>query len=271
VGLHELSNVRSDFSRSRVPDPQRPLRCEWQPSYTGYTPLRWGHGCATLLRWHTGDIARAVPGSLEYRNIMVKFPERESEIVTLAQNMIDGLNANKELYPAPVLSPADLETTLNKLKMAQKQFVAARAAVELACADKNAILKELVEQLKSDIRIAESVVKWDDNKLKLLGWGGRAQKTTLPVPGAAYALKATRISPGVVKLSWKRSRGGGKVAAYEVQKFDAVNQMWQNVATAIETETLLVNQPVEETLQYRVTPVNRTGAGTASDVVRVVL
>jgi len=202
---------------------------------------------------------------------MVKFPERESEIVTLAQNMIDGLNANKELYPAPVLSPADLETTLNKLKMAQKQVVAAKAAAELACTDKNAILKELVEQLKIDIRYAESIVKRDDNKLKLLGWGGRAQANPLPLPGAAHALKATRLSPGVVSLSWKQSRGGGKVAAYEVQRFDAVHQMWQNVATAIKTETLLVNQPVEETLQYRVIPVNKTGAGTVSNVVRVVL
>ncbi len=202
---------------------------------------------------------------------MVKFPERESEIVALAQNMIDGLNANKELYPAPVIPTTDLETTLNKLKMAQKQQVATKAAAELACAEKKAILKEMVEQLKTDIRYAESIVKRDDNKLKLLGWGGRAQGNTLAVPGATHTLEATRISPGVVSLSWKQSRNGGKVAAYEVQRFDAVHQMWLNVATAIKPGTMLVNQPVEETLRYRVIPVNKTGAGTASNVVRVIL
>ncbi|MBC6478019.1 MAG: hypothetical protein GDA56_09740 [Hormoscilla sp. GM7CHS1pb] len=60
----------------------------------------------------------------------------------------------------------------------------------------------------------------------------------------ARALEATRVSPGVVSRNWIRSRGGGRVAAYEVQRFDGVHEMWQNVATAIKTETLLVNQPV---------------------------
>jgi len=202
---------------------------------------------------------------------MARFPERESEIVALAQNIIDGFNANPEIYPAPVIPARDIETTLGKLKEAQKQSVAAKAAADLAFANKKAILQELVDQLKFDLRYAESAVKRDDNKLKLLGWGGPASAGTMPVPGVIRDLEAIRVSPGVVRLTWKRPRGGGKVAAYEVQKFDMSQQMWQNAATAIKPESLLVNQPVDETLQYRVIAVNGTGPGTPSDVVRVVL
>jgi len=202
---------------------------------------------------------------------MAKFPERESEIVTLAQNMIDGLNANQDIYPAPVIPAADLGTSLNSLKEAQKQAVAAKAAAELAFAEKNAILEKLVEQMKSDLRYAESAVGRDDNKLKLLGWGGPAEPGTMPVPETTRDLEARRMGPGVVRLTWKRPRGGGKVAAYEVQRFDMSQQMWQNAATAVKPESLLVNQPVDETLQYRVIAVNATGSGKPSDVVRIVL
>ena len=46
---------------------------------------------------------------------------------------------------------------------------------------------------------------------------------------------------------------------------------WQDVATAIETESTLVEQPKGAELEYRVLAINKSGEGSPSNTVMVVL
>jgi hypothetical protein len=64
-------------------------------------------------------------------------------------------------------------------------------------------------------------------------------------------------------------------AAYKVQRRNAglepVSDRWQDVATAIETESTLVDQPLKTQLEYRVISINKSGEGSESNTVMVVL
>jgi len=56
---------------------------------------------------------------------------------------------------------------------------------------------------KAEIRYAENTVNYDDDKLKLIGWAGRAARTDLAPPGQARILEAPRQGEGWVFLDWK--------------------------------------------------------------------
>ena len=48
-------------------------------------------------------------------------------------------------------------------------------------------------------------------------------------------------------------------------------ELWQEVGTAIETEATLVDQPKKTELEYRVIAINKSGDGSPSNTVMVVL
>jgi len=74
---------------------------------------------------------------------------------------------------------------------------------------------------------------------------------------------------GWVFLDWKQPADGGRVSAYKVQSRSGGN--WQDVATAIETESTLVDQPLKTQLEYRVIAINKSGEGSPSNTVMAVL
>jgi hypothetical protein len=47
--------------------------------------------------------------------------------------------------------------------------------------------------------------------------------------------------------------------------------VWQEVVTAIETESTLVDQPLKTQLEYRVIAINKSGVGSPSNTVMAVL
>ena len=149
--------------------------------------------------------------------------------------------------------------------------MAARAAAEQSIADKDVALEELIDALKSDIRYAETVVNFDDDKLKLLGWSGKDTPLTLAPPGEVRQLEAPKQGDGWVFLDWKAPTDGGKVSAYKIQRRQRPEGAWQEVGTAIETESTLVDQPKGESLEYRIIAINKSGDGSPSNMVMVVL
>lgn len=208
----------------------------------------------------------------EVNQAMTTFPERESEIATLAQNMISGFNANTEIYPTPVIAITEFDTAFKEYQTAQQQAVAAKAACDLAFAAKRKALKALSGIMKSNLRYAEAAVKHSDNsddKLKLLGWGGPAPANPLRVPGVVRQLDVSRSSSGAVRLHWKAPRGGGRVAAYLVQHFDRDRMVWQTLETVFEPELKLSGQQAGQALECRVVAINRAGEGTPSNTVFV--
>lgn len=101
---------------------------------------------------------------------MAQFPRTEAEIAVLAGTMATGLPT---------------------------------AAAEQATAAKNEALQALTDDMKADLRYAETTVNYDDDQLKLIGWGGRAAKTSLEAPGQTRSFEASREGGGWVFLDWQ--------------------------------------------------------------------
>jgi hypothetical protein len=202
---------------------------------------------------------------------MPRFPTREDEIATLANDIVTGLEANTELLPNPIVDAATLRGSLETYRTNKAKVTAAQAALSEAVEDKNEALEELVEQMKQIIRQAENATGYDDASLKKIGWGGRSASRTPEVPGQVRTLEVPRQGVGWVVLDWKSPNEGGKVVTYRVEKFDRANDKWLEVTSTLDTEATLVEQPRGENLEFRVVATNRTGDGVASNTVLVVL
>ena len=87
--------------------------------------------------------------------------------------------------------------------------------------------------------VKTDLVKFDDDKLKLIGWSGKETPAALAPPGEVRQLEAPKQGEGWVFLDWKQPVDGGSVIAYKIQRRNRTDGAWQDVATAIETESTL--------------------------------
>ena len=149
---------------------------------------------------------------------MARFPTKEAEVLALAHEIESGLNANAATYPAPPFPGIALAMAMNAYNTTKNAATAAVAAAEQATATKDEALQTLADHMRADLRYAENTVDFDDDKLKLLGWGGRKAKTSLEAPGQARSLEVPRQGEGWIFLDWKEPVDGGKVAAYKVER-----------------------------------------------------
>ena len=206
---------------------------------------------------------------------MARFPRTEAEIVTLAQAMVSGLTSAEGApnvnYPSPPIAPAELTALINAYTTAKNAAIAAQAAAEEATTAKDEALEDLADAMKSDIRYAENTVDFDDDKLKLIGWAGRKERTLLAPPGQARLLEAPKQGEGWVFLDWKAPIDGGAPAAYKVMRRERPAGSWEDAATAVITEATLVEQPRGKELEYRIIAVNKAGDGESSNTAMVVL
>ena len=134
---------------------------------------------------------------------MARFPRSEAEILALPQELVIGLSNNIAVYPVPPITVMDMATTISAYASAKNTAIAAQAAAEQATSDKEDALEDLIDAMKAEIRYAENTVNYDDDKLKLIGWAGRATGTPLTPPGQARLLEAPRQGEGWVFLDWK--------------------------------------------------------------------
>ena len=208
---------------------------------------------------------------------MARFPSKESEVLVLAQEMTTGLSANLATFPAPPV-PFDDVPPAPSLTLHTSDYITARdaataaaAAAEQATSDKEAALQTLVDAMKADLRYAETTVDFDDDKLKLIGWGGRKSKTPLELPGQARTLEAPRQGEGWIFLDWKEPVDGGKPAAYKIQRRERPEGPWMDVNMALESEITLADQTRGTEWEYRVIAVNKAGEGVPSNTVMAVL
>lgn len=202
---------------------------------------------------------------------MARFPTTEPELVALAQATIAGLSGNTSVFPSPPIAPADLSARLSAFLSAQSAATTADAAAQQAHLTKDDAQQDLADDLRAVLRYAELTTGFDDARLKLLGWGGRAARTSLEPPGQCRVLEAPRQGEGWLFLDWKEPSDGGRIAAYKVQRRERGGSAWQDTATAIQSEITLVEQPRGAELEYRVIAVNKAGEGPPSNTVQVVL
>ncbi|MGK7901638.1 MAG: fibronectin type III domain-containing protein [Hormoscilla sp.] len=159
---------------------------------------------------------------------------------------------------------------LQNYRNAKNEAIGAQAAAAKATASKDEALVELIDSLQRDLRYAENEVNYNDEKLKLLGWSGRAKRYS-EAPGQVRNLEASRQEANWVFLNWKRPRDGGRVTAYKVQRRLGDQEDWMDVTTALGGQITLTNEPRGEALEYRIVAINVSGEGTPSNTVGVVL
>lgn len=202
---------------------------------------------------------------------MGQFPNSESNVATLAEEMIAGFTDHTDIYPAPPVAAENLTTFKGLYVSAKNGLVAAEAAYEQAKTAKNVALDELVQKMKKDLRYAENTVDGSDDLLRLIGWSGRKAPSPTPPPGQTQLLTVPRQEEASVDLAWKAPADGGKPNAYRVMRRERPSGPWMDVATAIETEAFLTDQPRGKEFEYRIIAVNKAGEGEPSNTVVVVL
>jgi hypothetical protein len=202
---------------------------------------------------------------------MAQFPKGEPQIEALATQIGNGLTTNAAVYPNPPVTPAQLAAKVAayqaKRSTANQQVGEAQTAV----GEKDTALEDLIDDMKDDLRYAERTVKGDDNKLRLLGWGGRSPSTALVRPGQPRAFEVVRQGDTWVFLDWKDPADGGTVASYEIQRRELPNGTWQTVGSSIESEITLTNQERGKQYEYRVLAKNRAGDSDPSNSGQAVL
>ena len=125
---------------------------------------------------------------------------------------MSGLAANAAVYPSPPVTVAELGAAFGAYMTANSAAVAAQAAAEQATTTKDEALQTLTDGMRADLRYAENTVNFDDDQLKLIGWGGRKARTSLEAPGQARTLEAPRQGDGWVFLDWKEPVDTSKAA-----------------------------------------------------------
>ena len=205
---------------------------------------------------------------------MATFPKKESDVLSLAQEMVAGFKGNTDIYPAPLVSMETLQADVDNYPEVKNAELRARAEWEKAVTAKTEHLRALSNDMRRDIRYAENVVDYDDARLRLIGWGGRKPRKAMEPPGQTRELTITGQGEGWISLDWKAPGDGGAQAAYRIEslKHDQEESGWEEAATSTATaETTMVNQERGVRLGFRVVALNKSGDGMVSNTVMATL
>nr|VFK15797.1 MAG: hypothetical protein BECKLPF1236A_GA0070988_101338 [Candidatus Kentron sp. LPFa]VFK31517.1 MAG: hypothetical protein BECKLPF1236C_GA0070990_101418 [Candidatus Kentron sp. LPFa] len=87
---------------------------------------------------------------------MAQFPRDETGVLGLAQEIADGLAANRSTYPAPPVSVEEIEAATEDCNAARDAVQAAKAALDAAIKAKEKAFDTLEDKMKKEIRYAEN-------------------------------------------------------------------------------------------------------------------
>ncbi len=189
--------------------------------------------------------------------------------------MIAGYTAHAVDFPsADAIGLTAAKAAYDSAKTSQTDAV---GAGQVATQTKNAELTALEEFMKTELKKSEMDVASDPEKLTLIGWGPKAPATPVVAPAQPRNFDAVLQGPGNVILDWKRpAEPGGPVRDYIVERRDEPAGggefgEWTLVATTLEREIELLDQPRSIQMEYQVKARNLGGQSEASNVVAVVL
>jgi hypothetical protein len=201
---------------------------------------------------------------------MATFPTRESDILVLAQSIIQGLTSQSSAFPKSPFDPSELRLQLDVFLRRRDALTALQAQAAEATAAKQEDLATLTDSMKAVLRYLEAAASSED-QLAHFGWSGRRAASPLKVPGQCRVLEAPRQGPGWVFLDWKEPADGGKPGFYLVECRELPDGDWKHALSVVESEATLTNQPRGKTLEFRVFARNKAGDGAPSNGVEVVV
>lgn len=209
---------------------------------------------------------------------MAVFPKSESNVTTLAQEMINGLTQYGELFPSVTPDALTaLEGAYNLYQIARNDQASAQAAAKNATIAKDQRQDALEEQMHKIIYLAEHDNIETPGNLDYIGWGSRKPPSALTPPGQPIEFTPVEEGAGYVTFQWKKPVSGGAVSSYIIERSDqpaggGIPGPWTLITTVFGTNARLDNQPRGIEMQYRVTAINAAGASAPSaGIVSVVL
>ncbi|MDD5326860.1 MAG: fibronectin type III domain-containing protein [Phycisphaerae bacterium] len=205
---------------------------------------------------------------------MPKFPNREAEVVALAETMVAGLTAHAADFPS--VDAVSLQAALTNYKSQRQTQEDARSQAQIATVTKDEQLDALTELMKNDLKLSEVDVADDPEKLTEIGWGPRQDPQPIVAPGSPTDLHPISEGQGTIWLKWdKPANGGGPVRNYIVERRDQQQDgsfgAWTLVQTTYNCEINLTEQPDNVRVEYRVKASNAAGESMPSNSVSVVL
>lgn len=201
---------------------------------------------------------------------MAQFPFTHADIMALAGKILAGLTDNPAVYPAPTVDLVDFGAKIDSCTQARAELTKAIAVKEMATAEHQKEIASLKDMMRKQLRYAENITGFDDNKLNMLGWAGKREKSSA-LPGQVRNLRAIEQGTDFVVLSWMSPADGGKAAAYQILRRDEQSDTWINAGVSMATKVKLLDQPRHIDMEYRVAALNKTGQGQVSNTIAVVL
>ncbi len=207
---------------------------------------------------------------------MPRFPKKETDVVALADAMIAGYTANPTIFTSA--DTVGLSAALDAFTTSKHDQTDKAALAQLATEAKDLKLDDLEGVMVNQLKLSEVDTADNPEQLTLIGWGPKATPTASTPPGQPRNLDPVIQGPTTVFLDWKApARGtGGSVRSYLVERREQPEgggefNEWHQVATALESEITVTDQPRGVQLEYRVIAVNVGGASVPSNSVDVVL
>jgi hypothetical protein len=202
---------------------------------------------------------------------MSRFPLREPDIQRLANDIIKGLSANPDQFPAPPSSADEIKSALEAYEAGRDAMNAGATTAKSGITAKNQALTTLVDRMKGVLTYAESLSRNDAGKLHLLGWGSPRGRVANEAAGQPQNVVVVNEGKGWLELEWTAPSSGGTPTAYRVRRRKPGATDWVDVGMSVETSIRLTDQEAGAELEYQVIAVNKVGEGAPSNVVRVVL
>ena len=205
---------------------------------------------------------------------MPKFPNKEADVVALAETMVAGLTTHAVDFPS--VTVAGLSTALANYKNQRQTQENAKSQAQIATVTKDDKLDVLVEVMRNDLKLSEVDVADDPERLTEIGWGPRSVPQPIVAPGSPTELHPIAEGQGIIWLKWEKPANGGTVRNYIIERRQQIQSggefgVWSLVNTTYNREINLTDQPENVRLEYRVKAANAAGESLPSNSVSVVL
>jgi len=169
------------------------------------------------------------------------------------------------------VTSGDLMTALLEVIQANDAVVAVQAEAEQLTSTKNDKLDVLIGLMKDNLTYAENTVDYDDDKLKLLGWSGRAEPKPLEKPKQCTNFEATAEGSDWIEFAWEAPDNGGKPAMYKIMHRENGTPKWKVAENAFETTCRIEDVEAGKKMDYCVVAANKAGQSKESNIVTAVL
>lgn len=198
---------------------------------------------------------------------MPKFPTKEPDIITLADQMSAGYSSHPADFPG--ISQLSLNAKRLGYRNALKAQINASAQAQIATEAKNESLNVLKEVMINCLKKSEVDTADNPEKLSEIGWGPKTEPQPAQLPGQPTDLQLVSEDK-TVKLQWVRPTGSQPVRNYVIERRQGISD-WSIFQIAYDTQITLRNQPLAIQLEYRIRAANIAGTGPFSNTVSVIL